>query len=74
MVGILVYRPLVDVMHSIRAARRAGVQYVVLGGPHINDFPEESLALEGVTPLLKEKDNNLMNSFEFGKRGSGKRH
>lgn len=44
---------LVDVMHSIRAARRAGVQYVVLGGPHINDFPKESLALEGVDAVVK---------------------
>ena len=37
-----------DVMRTIEAARSAGVQYVVLGGPHINDFPKESLALEGV--------------------------
>jgi len=44
---------LVDVMHSIRAARAAGVQYVVLGGPHINDFPKESLALEGVDAVVK---------------------
>jgi radical SAM superfamily enzyme YgiQ (UPF0313 family) len=44
---------LVDVMHSIRAARKADVQYVVLGGPHINDFPKESLALEGVDAVVK---------------------
>ena len=44
---------LVDVMHSIRAARSAEVPYVVLGGPHINDFPKESLALEGVDAVVK---------------------
>lgn len=44
---------LVDVMHSIRASRKAGVDYVVLGGPHINDFPKESLALEGVDAVVK---------------------
>ena len=31
---------LVDVMHSIRAARRAGVQYVVLGWSTHQRFPE----------------------------------
>ena len=44
---------LVDVKRCIEAARRAGVKYVVLGGPHINDFPKESLALEGVDAVVK---------------------
>jgi radical SAM superfamily enzyme YgiQ (UPF0313 family) len=44
---------LVDVMKTIQAARRAKVQYVVLGGPHINDFPKEALALEGVDAVVK---------------------
>ena len=44
---------LVDVMNTIRAARSAGVDYIVLGGPHINDFPKESLALQGVDAVVK---------------------
>ena len=44
---------LVDVVRTIEAARAAGVQYVVLGGPHISDFPRESLALDGVDAVVK---------------------
>ena len=60
---------LVDVMHSIRASRRAGVQYVVLGGPHINDFPKESLALEGVDAVVKgEGQQPLLNCLAVGRK------
>ena len=34
---------LVDVYRTVKAARAAGVKYIVLGGPHISDFPEESV-------------------------------
>ena len=42
-----------DVMRTIEASRRGKATYVVLGGPHINDFPKESLALEGVDAVVK---------------------
>ena len=62
---------LVDVMRTIQAARRAGVQYVVLGGPHINDFPKEALALEGVDAVVKGEGQQpmleLLNVWEQGK-------
>ena len=51
---------LVDVMNTIRASRDAGVQYVVLGGPHINDFPKESLALKGVDAVVKGEGQKPM--------------
>jgi anaerobic magnesium-protoporphyrin IX monomethyl ester cyclase len=51
---------LVDVMRTIQASRRAGVKYVVLGGPHINDFPKESLALEGVDAVVKGEGQKPM--------------
>ena len=61
---------LVDVMHSIRASRRAGVEYVVLGGPHINDFPKESLALEGVDAVVKgEGQQPLLELLSIWERG-----
>ncbi len=66
---------LVDVMHSIRAARRAGVEYVVLGGPHINDFPKESLALEGVDAVVKGEGQQplleLLKVWEAGEVAKG---
>lgn len=66
---------LVDVMHSIRASRKAGVQYVVLGGPHINDFPKESLALEGVDAVVKGEGQQplleLLRVWESGEVAKG---
>jgi radical SAM superfamily enzyme YgiQ (UPF0313 family) len=44
---------LVDVHKTVAACRRAGVKYVVLGGPHINDFPKESVGLRGVDAVVK---------------------
>ena len=53
-VGITAYTvQLVDVHRSVRCARKAGAGYVVLGGPHINDFPEESVGLPGVDAVVK---------------------
>ena len=66
---------LVDVMRTIQAARRAGVQYVVLGGPHINDFPKESLALEGVDAVVKGEGQqpllDLLNVWSRGEEAKG---
>ena len=61
---------LVDVKRCIEAARRAGVKYVVLGGPHINDFPKESLALEGVDAVVKgEGQQPLLSLLAVWERG-----
>jgi radical SAM superfamily enzyme YgiQ (UPF0313 family) len=61
---------LVDVMESIRAARRAEVQYLVLGGPHINDFPKEALALEGVDAVVKgEGQQPLLELLQVWEKG-----
>lgn len=66
---------LVDVMRTIQASRRAGVQYVVLGGPHINDFPKGSLALEGVDAVVKGEGQkpllDLLNVWEEGGEAKG---
>ena len=49
---------LVDVMKTIASARAVeSVQYVVLGGPHCNDFPAGSFALPGVTPWSRARDS-----------------
>ena len=54
-VGITAFTvQLVDVHHTIAAARRvASVKHVVLGGPHISDFPHESVGLVGVDAVVK---------------------
>lgn len=54
---------LVDVHHTIQAARRAGVRYVVLGGPHINDFPRESVNLPGVDAVVKGEGQQPMRTL-----------
>jgi radical SAM superfamily enzyme YgiQ (UPF0313 family) len=51
---------LVDVHNTIKAARRGGVKYVVLGGPHINDFPKESVDLPGVDAVVKGEGQQPM--------------
>ncbi len=66
---------LVDVHNTIRAARSAGVKYVVLGGPHINDFPQESVDLPGVDAVVKGEGQqpmlDLLNVWEQGKEAKG---
>jgi anaerobic magnesium-protoporphyrin IX monomethyl ester cyclase len=51
---------LVDVHNTIKAARRGGVERVVLGGPHINDFPRESVNLPGVDAIVKGEGQQAM--------------
>lgn len=51
---------LVDVHNTIKAARAGGVKYVVLGGPHINDFPRESVNLPGVDAIVKGEGQQPM--------------
>ena len=64
-----------DVMRTIEASRRAEVPYVVLGGPHINDFPKESLALEGVDAVVKGEGQQplleLLACWEKGEEAKG---
>jgi anaerobic magnesium-protoporphyrin IX monomethyl ester cyclase len=66
---------LVDVKRCIEASRRAGAQYVVLGGPHISDFPKESLALEGVDAVVKGEGQQpmleLLSLWEKGEEVKG---
>ncbi len=53
-VGISAYTlGLVDVVKTVSAARSAGVPHVLLGGPHVNDFPLEAAALPGVDAAVR---------------------
>lgn len=61
---------LVDVHKCVAAARNAGTKYIVLGGPHINDFPEESLALPDVDAIVKgEGQQPMLSLLECWERG-----
>lgn len=52
-VGITAYTvTLVDVLEAVKAARRAGARWVVLGGPHVNDFPREAARLPGIDAVV----------------------
>jgi anaerobic magnesium-protoporphyrin IX monomethyl ester cyclase len=66
---------LVDVYKTVQAARQAGVKYVVLGGPHISDFPEESVGLPGVDAVVKGEGQqpmlDLLNVWERGEVAKG---
>ncbi len=66
---------LVDVHKCVEAARNAGSKYIVLGGPHINDFPEESLALPNVDAIVKgegqEPMRQLLAVWEKGEVAKG---
>lgn len=66
---------LVDVHKCVAAARNAGTKYIVLGGPHINDFPEESLALPDVDAIVKgegqEPMRQLLACWEKGEVAKG---
>ncbi|MFH1464261.1 MAG: radical SAM protein [Pseudomonadota bacterium] len=67
---------LVDVLRTIRAARAAAsVRHVVLGGPHCNDFPEESRALPGVSAVVRGEGQApllaLLDAWERGEEPAG---
>ena len=51
---------LVDVHNTIGAAKRAGVEKIVLGGPHISDFPHESVGLKDVDAVVKGEGQQPM--------------
>ena len=66
---------LVDVHKTIQAARRAGVARVVVGGPHVNDFPAECRSLSGVDAVVKGEGQkpmlDLLSVWERGEEASG---
>ena len=51
---------LVDVHNTIAAAKKAGVPRIVLGGPHISDFPHESVGLPHVDAVVKGEGQQPM--------------
>ena len=66
---------LVDVHNTIGAAKRAGVDKIVLGGPHISDFPHESVGLKDVDAVVKGEGQQpmleLLAAWEKGKEARG---
>ena len=56
-VGVTVYTVgLVDCHRTVALAREiSSVKHVVLGGPHINDFPQESVGLAGVDAVRRQE-------------------
>ena len=51
---------LVDVHRTIAAAKAGGCPRIVLGGPHINDFPQESVGLPHVDAVVKGEGQQAM--------------
>ena len=76
-VGITVYTVgLVDCHRTVATARKCpSVKYVVLGGPHINDFPELAVGLPGVDAAVKgegeEPMRQLLDVWEKGEVAKG---
>jgi anaerobic magnesium-protoporphyrin IX monomethyl ester cyclase len=75
-VGITAFTvQLVDVHNTVAACKRAGVPRVVLGGPHINDFPRESVGLKDVDAVVKGEGQqpmlDLLNAWQAGKVARG---
>ncbi len=66
---------LVDVHKTIRAAKAAGVPRVVVGGPHVNDFPQECRDLPGVDAVVKGEGQQpmleLVNTWARGEEARG---
>ncbi len=66
---------LVDVHKTIHAARAGGARYVVVGGPHVNDFPQECRNLAGVDAVVKGEGQqpmlDLVNTWARGEVAKG---
>lgn len=76
-VGITAFTvQLVDVNKTIAAARRVpSVRWVVVGGPHVNDFPHESVGLPGVDAVVKGEGQKplelLLDAWDNGRSPRG---
>lgn len=51
---------LVDVLRTVQTAKKAGTKYVVVGGPHVSDFPRECVGLPGVDAVVKGEGQKPM--------------
>ena len=51
---------LVDVLKTVQTAKRAGARFVVVGGPHVSDFPQECRDLPGVDAVVKGEGQQPM--------------
>lgn len=51
---------LVDVLKTVSTAKAAGAKYVVVGGPHVSDFPKECVGLPGVDAVVKGEGQKPM--------------
>ncbi len=76
-VGITAFTvQLVDVLKTVQASRRIpSVKKVVIGGPHVSDFPRECVALPGVDAAVKGEGQkpllDLCNIWEQGGEARG---
>lgn len=76
-VGITAFTvQLVDVLRTIETTRKvASVKKVVIGGPHVSDFPRECVALPGVDAAVKGEGQkpmlDLCNIWEQGGEAKG---
>ncbi len=65
---------LVDVHETVKTARRAGARYVVVGGPHVSDFPRECVGLPGVDAVVKgEGQKPMLDLCDLWERGESPR-
>ena len=52
-VGITTFTvELIDALKTVQAARAVGVEHILLGGPHVNDFPAEAADFPGITAAV----------------------
>lgn len=75
-VGITAFTvQLLDVHATVRTCKEAGVRYVVVGGPHVNDFPQECKDLVGVDAVVKGEGQQpmleLCNMWSRGEEAKG---
>ena len=66
---------LVDVLKTVSTAKAAGAKYVVVGGPHVSDFPKECVGLPGVDAVVKGEGQkpmlDLCDAWEKGETPKG---
>ena len=75
-VGITAFTvQLVDVHRTVQTCKEVGVRYVVVGGPHVNDFPQECRGLVGVDAVVKGEGQkpmlDLVNAWQKGEQARG---